>query len=155
MFIGMGYTGANRIRRDKYLAAKQKGYRFANLIHPTACVASNAVLGENCLIMEQVLLQPYTVLGDNVFLWSGAAVLHHTVVEDHCFLGGRCVIAGCSRLGQGSFVGTGAVVRDCIDIPPGSIVGAGAVVLRSPDGAMVHRARYAESIEFKDWAGSL
>jgi sugar O-acyltransferase (sialic acid O-acetyltransferase NeuD family) len=155
MFVAMGYSGTNAMRTEKFLAAKAKGYRLASLIHPTACVASNVRYGENCLLLEQVVLQPYVSIGNNVFFWTGAAIFHHTVVQDHCFIGGRSVIAGCSRIGEGCFIGTNAIIRDYIELPAKSIVGAGAVVLKSPQYAMVHRARPAEQIAFDDWKGSI
>jgi sugar O-acyltransferase (sialic acid O-acetyltransferase NeuD family) len=155
MFIAVGYSGKNAVRQRKYLAAKAKGYQFISFVHRTACVASNARFGENCLILEQVVLQPDVTIGDNVLIWTGAAIFHHTIVEDHCFIGGRSVIAGFSRIGEASFVGTSAIIRDQIDIPKGSIIGAGAVVLKGEKEAMVYRARHAEVISFDDWQGTI
>jgi len=46
MFIAVGYSKVNAVRRDKYLEAKKKGYKFISYISKHAFIADNAKIGE-------------------------------------------------------------------------------------------------------------
>ena len=70
-FIPMSHRRMNRLRQVIYDRAKAKGYRLISYISSKATVFSKAELGENCFILEDNTIQPYTQIGNNVVLWSG------------------------------------------------------------------------------------
>src|SRR4029079_2216030 len=79
MFVAIGYGDLNKGRRKVYASAKAKGYRLLSFRHPSAVVAANCVVGDNCFIVERTALQPFVTVGANVFLWSGNIVSHESV----------------------------------------------------------------------------
>lgn len=126
LFGPVSFRRANRFRRDRFLEGKRRGYSFATFIHPTAQIYGESI-GENCLILEQNIVQPRAVIGDNTILWSANHIGHHTHLGDHCFLAGQVGIAGNCRIGEGTFFGGKAGVVDGVRVGEWSIFGFGAI----------------------------
>ena len=60
----------NRSREKVYLEGKDKGYSYISYISSKATICDNEI-GENCFILEDNTIQPFTKIGNNVVLWSG------------------------------------------------------------------------------------
>ncbi len=147
MFVGIGYSHVNRLRREKYLRARQAGYRLARYVHPSAVVAPNARMGDNLLVLEQALIGPFACIGDNVFIGAKACVSHHAAIGDHCYLAPAAVVCGSVRLAQACFIGANATLRDNVKIGAECVIGAGAVVLSDCEPGGVYRAEAAQRSE--------
>jgi sugar O-acyltransferase (sialic acid O-acetyltransferase NeuD family) len=140
MFVGIGYSRVNRLRREKFLRAREAGYRLASFVHPTASIARNVRLGANCLMREQSLVGPFASIGDNVFIGAKACVSHHAVVQDHAYLGPAAVVCGSVSVGEGCFIGANATLKDKLRIGAGCVIGAGAVILSDCEAGGIYRA---------------
>ena len=70
IFIALGYTKTNQVRQARYSEARKKGYVCATYISPRATYYHTPV-GDNCLILENNVIQPFVRIGNNVTLWSG------------------------------------------------------------------------------------
>lgn len=124
----VSFRECNIFRRDRYLEGKQRGYDFHTFIHPSSSVHTEQV-GENCIILEANIVQPYSTVGNNVILWSFNHIGHHTVVQDHCFFAGMVGISGNTAIGERCFFGGRSTVRDNVNIGEGCIIGMGASVI--------------------------
>ncbi len=140
MFIAVGPIQNNRIRAERYLEARRRGYRFASYVSPHAIVDDGTEIGENCSIGDHAIVAPYTRIGDDVRIGAGAVIGHHCVLEDHCFIGVNCTVLGSVRIGARALVGAGAVIRDQISLGEASIVGIGATIVRDTVPGSVHVA---------------
>jgi len=138
MFVSISFQQLNRLREAKYAAAKALGYQLATHVSPGARVWSSAEIGDNCMIMENNVIQPYVTIGNNVIMWSGNHVGHHTRIEDHCFIASHAVISGSVTVGKRCFVGVNATLRDNISIGEDCIIGAGALILKDTQPKEVH-----------------
>jgi sugar O-acyltransferase (sialic acid O-acetyltransferase NeuD family) len=143
MFVAIGYTKMNKIREAKYRAAKELGYTLASFVSPQCSFLTDIPIGDNCLIMENNVIQPFVRIGNNVIMWSGNHIGHDSVIEDHCFLTSHVVVAGHARVGRNSFLGINATLRDAIKIAPETLVGAGAVVMADTVEKGVYMTRMA------------
>lgn len=123
----------NRDRRAVYEAVKAKGYRLISYVSSRATVFPEAQIGENCFILEDNTLQPFTPIGDNVVMWSGNHVGHHGSIGDHCFLTSHVVVAGRCTVEPHSFLGCNATLRDGIRLAEGTLAGMGACVTRDTE----------------------
>lgn len=132
MFISISYNKMNRIREEKYYAAKRKGYSCISYVSSKATYYGTPI-GENCFIMENNVIQPYTSIGNNVIMWSGNHLGHHARIEDHCFIASHVVISGATVIGEGSFLGVNSTLRDNIIIGKRNLIGAGAVILQNTE----------------------
>lgn len=144
MFVAIGYTKLNEVRTECFLRAKDKGYRFASYISSRSSHWGDVVVGENCFIFENQVIQPFVEFGDNVIVWGNCLFGHDVVVESHCFLAAHIVVSGGVRIGAGSFIGINASLRDNIAIGEKCIIGAGALILRSTQPKEVYIAKNTE-----------
>lgn len=136
VFVAVTQTQLNRVRMRLYRKVKELGYKCANYLSSNAFVWRNVVLGENCFVFENNVLQPFVRVGNNVILWSGNHIGHRTVIEDHCFFSSHVVVSGYCHIGERSFMGVNSTLADHVQIAPDNLIGAGAVVTKStePDG---------------------
>lgn len=128
LFIAVGPVRINRIRRERFEQAKALGYRFASYVAPNAIVAEDCVLGENVLIAEACVVQPGVQLGDNVHLGTACVVGHHSRIGAHAFLAVAAVVSGTVVIGESAFLGANATVRDRVRIGERCVIGAGATM---------------------------
>lgn len=130
LFAPISYRKMNRLRRDIYLAGKDKGYTYITYVSSKATVWPGTVIGENCFIFEDNTIQPFTSIGDNCILWSGNHIGHHGEIKDHVFFTSHVVLAGHCVVGDYSFLGVNATIRNGVTIADGTLIGMGALVVK-------------------------
>lgn len=128
-FVALSYSKLNSLRKEKFFAAKEKGYKLASYISSQATVLNERKIGENCFILEDNTIQPFVTIGNNVTLWSGNHIGHHSVIHDHAFIASHVVVSGGVEIGEQCFVGVNATLRDHIKIGEKCVVGAGTLLL--------------------------
>ncbi|MBF0444858.1 MAG: NeuD/PglB/VioB family sugar acetyltransferase [Magnetococcales bacterium] len=135
---GVGSVGSTAKRAEVYNKFLQDGYKFATVIHPTANIADDVVVGEGAQIMAGAIIQTGCSIGDNVLINSGVVVEHDTKIADHVHIATGAVVAGGVEIGVGAHIGCGATIIQGVVVGASSVVGAGAVVLDNvPDGVVV------------------
>lgn len=139
VFVAIGYSKQNRIRRDKYMEMKRLGYSLASYISSSASIMSNEI-GENCFILENNVIQPFSKVGDNVTIWSGCHIGHHSTIANHCFLASHIVVSGNVSINESCFVGVNATIRDGLSIGAECVLGAGTLLLHDASDYGVYRA---------------
>jgi sugar O-acyltransferase (sialic acid O-acetyltransferase NeuD family) len=141
-FVALSYSKLNALRKEKYLAAKQMGYRLASFVSSRATVLTKFAIGENCFIFEDNTIQPFATIGNNVTLWSGNHIGHHSVIKDHCFISSHVVISGGVEIGEQCFIGVNSTLRDHIKVGDRCVIGAGSLLLgdAEPEGVYVGSA---------------
>ena len=131
MFIAVGYSRINGVRERKYLQAKELGYELISYVSTKATTWPDLAIGDNCFIMEDVIIQPFVKIGNDVILWSGCHIGHESVIGDHCFVSSHAVVSGLVTVDAGCFLGSNSTIRDGIRLARQTVVGAGAVVMTS------------------------
>ena len=124
--FGNGMLNYQRTRMYRYL--KSIGYNFASYVSSKAFVWNNVKIGENCLILEDNTLQPFTVVGNNVVMWSGNHLGHRSEIKDNCFITSHVVICGCSIIEENCFLGVNSTIADYVTIKKDNFIAMGAVV---------------------------
>jgi sugar O-acyltransferase (sialic acid O-acetyltransferase NeuD family) len=137
LFIAIGYNKINKVRAEKYLACKEKGYKIASYISSKASILTDDI-GENTFILEDNTIQPYVSIGNNVTLWSGNHIGHHSCIKDNCFITSQVVISGGCTIGENTFIGVNATLRDHISIGKSNVIGAGALILADTEDNKVY-----------------
>ena len=130
MFVAIGYHNLNKLRADKCRAARQKGYELVSYVSSRADCGPWVRVGENCLILDSVGIQPGVTIGDNVSLWNNSLVGHHSEIGSHCWIAAGTTLGGKARLGESCFVGLGATIGGDLAIGAESFIGAGALVTK-------------------------
>jgi len=144
LFVALGYSKLNQVRKEKYSAAKALGYALPSYVSSRATVLNDGRIGDNCFILEDNTIQPFVVIGNNVTLWSGNHIGHHSVIHDHCFLASHIVVSGRVEIGSACFIGVNATLRDHITVGENTVVGAGTLLLASAEAAGVYIGQATE-----------
>lgn len=137
-FVALSYSKLNAVRKEKFLAAKERGYKLVSFISSKATLLNEGRIGSNCFILENNTIQPFVRIGDNVTLWSGNHIGHHSIIRDHTFIASHVVVSGGVEIGEQCFVGVNATLRDHIKIGDRCVVGAGALLLRDAEAEGVY-----------------
>jgi sugar O-acyltransferase (sialic acid O-acetyltransferase NeuD family) len=133
----------NRAREGIYRQAKARGYRFVSYISSRATIFPGTPIGENCLILEDNTIQPFTRIGDNVILWSGNHIGHHSIINNHVMITSHVVVSGHCTVGSYSFLGVNATIRDGLSLGEGTLVGMGACIGRDTEPWSVYQGNPA------------
>lgn len=141
-FVALSYSKLNTLRKEKFIAAKEKGYSLISYISSRATVLNEGRIGENCFIFEDNTIQPYVYIGDNVTLWSGNHIGHHSVIHNHTFIASHVVVSGGVEIGEQCFIGVNATLRDHIKVGDRCVLGAGVLMLSDAisDGVYMGKA---------------
>ena len=105
MFLPISFKRMSYLRREKYEAAKKKGYKLISYVSSKATTWPDLDIGDNCFIFEDNTIQPFTKIGNNCVLWSGNHIGHHTIIKDHVFITSQVVISGNCVIEDHAFFG--------------------------------------------------
>lgn len=134
----MGSTKSMSLRQEVFERLRAGGYGFLTLVHPSAVIAPDAVLGEGVQVMAGAIIQPGAKIGANSILNTGAHVDHDCQIGAHVHLSPGVTLSGTVTVGDGTHIGTAATVVQGLRIGRGCFVAAGAVVTRDlADGERV------------------
>lgn len=146
MFVALGYQDLSAVRAERVAAAKQRGYQLTSVIHPRASIPKGTPIGENCFIMNNVLIQPKASIGDNVFAWSGAVIGHHSSVGNNCWITSGACICGSVVVEENCFLGANATIGNDITVGRRSFLGAASLVTKDLDASSVVIAESSEKL---------
>jgi sugar O-acyltransferase (sialic acid O-acetyltransferase NeuD family) len=135
--------GMNKNRERIYLEAKAKGYEFISYVSSKATTFGNEI-GENCFILEDNTIQPFTTIGNNVVLWSGNHIGHHGQIKDHVFFTSHVVMSGHCVIEPYCFFGVNSTIRDYLTIAEGTLVGMASAITKSTEAWGVYVGNPAE-----------
>src|SRR5690606_9829061 len=125
LFAPMIGTNMNRLREETYNEGNQKGYKFISYISSKATVFNNKI-GDNCFILEDNTIQPFTSIGNNVILWSGNHIGHHSEIKDHVFFTSHVVMSGHCIIEPNCFLGVNSTLRDGCHLAKGTLLAMGS-----------------------------
>ena len=115
-------------------------------------VLPNAIIGNNCNINAQVLIENDVIIGDKVTVKSGVQIWDGTRIENNVFIGPNATFTNDLlprskeypesfsgiTLKNGASIGANATILPGVTIGERAMVGAGAVVTKDvPDYAVV------------------
>jgi len=114
---------------------KDGGSKFSSFVHPSALIASTAIIGEGCILGPYSLVSENAVLDEFVIVNSYSSIGHDVRVGACTTLSSHIDLTGHVRVGSEVFIGSGARVLPRQIVGNSAVVGAGAVVMRSiPNG---------------------
>jgi acetyltransferase-like isoleucine patch superfamily enzyme len=114
------------------------------------------VIGDNCIILEGCIVQPFAEIGNNVIMGCSSLVGHDCVIGDHCFLAPGAVTLGYVRVGPYCFLGANSTIRDGITVGSDCLIGAGVNITRNTEEKQVFIGSEAEPLskrsdELRQW----
>lgn len=132
-FAPMSHRKMNLLRKSIYDRIKAKGYQLISYVSSKATIFPGVGIGENCFVLEDNTLQPFTHLGNNIMMWSGNHIGHHSLIKDHVFFTSHVVLSGHCIVEPFCFFGVNATIRDGLHIAEGTLVAMSASVLNDTE----------------------
>lgn len=131
-------VGSLAARQRLFDAFKARGYRFAQVLHPSAVISTTAVLCEGVQVMAGAVIQTGADISEDVIINTRAGVDHDCAIGAHSHIAVGTTLAGNVYVGQRVLIGAGSTVIQELTIGNDAIVGAGAAVINDvPEGMTV------------------
>lgn len=130
LVIAVGTIAASGLRRRLFDVARERGFRIASFIHPSAIIDPSVERGEGVQVMAGAILQANGVIGENTIINTGAIVEHGCRIAAHAHVATGAILAGDVVIGEGAHIGAGATILQGRNIGAGATVGAAACVTR-------------------------
>lgn len=126
--IGVGDPTAKRRMAE---SLRDRGARFATLIHPTAVIGRNTKRGEGVIMCPMTMNTSDTCAGDFVTILSFSGMGHDTTVGAFSTISSHVDVMGYAELGEEVFVGSGARVMPRVKVSDRARIGANSLVMRN------------------------
>lgn len=129
IFVALVGDNKNDIRATICQQFKDCGYKLASYISSKASVWHNVEIGDNCFIMENNVLQPFSKIGNNVIMFAGSCLSHSSIIEDNCYISPNVTICGFVKIGKNTFIGANAIIRDNVNVGNYNFICMGSIVI--------------------------
>ena len=120
--------GDNAIRKQ---IVESFDAEWGTIVHPSAQIASTAVIGAGTVVMAGAVINAGAVVGEHCIINTGAVVEHDNYIEDYVHISPKAVLGGTVYVGQQTHIGIGATVINNINICRECVIGAGATVVKN------------------------
>ena len=128
--------GNNIIRKH---ISKKFNVNFPTIIHPTAVIGSNVIIGNGTVIMARVCININSNIGDFCILNTGCIVEHENIIENYVHLACGVVLSGVVHIGELVLMGAGSKAIQCVSICNECVVGAGGLVIKDLTESRVYK----------------
>lgn len=140
MIISIGFQKRNRVREEKYLQAKEKGYDLISHVSSKATTWPPLVIGDNSVIAANTYIGPFAKIGNNVIVAPDAMISHHVVIKDHCYISPGAVILGRVTVEPYCLIGANSTIQEAVTVARECIIGAGVAITKDTEERRVYRA---------------
>jgi sugar O-acyltransferase (sialic acid O-acetyltransferase NeuD family) len=138
LHIALVYNSLNRIRRQFYIEAKEKGYNLANYISSRAFIWRNVSMGDNVFIFEDNTIQPFVKIGSNNVFWSGNHIGHHSEIGSNNFISSHVVVSGFCNIGDNNFFGVNSTMGNNLTVGSDCLIGSSVHLVKNvPSGSLL------------------
>ena len=107
-----------------------RGGKFISVIHRTASLGPNVVVGEGSFVAHNVVLTADVKVGRHACVFHGSVIGHDTTLGDYSHVYSLVSIGGGVHIGDGAAVFPGAKVVPRVEIGDGAVVGIGSAVIK-------------------------
>ncbi len=128
--MGVGGFRDNIVREKIFLAVKNMGFSFLNVIHSSAIISKTCLFGEGIVIFPGVILNTDVFVGDNTIIATGSTIDHETVIGKHILISAGVTVGAYTKINDNALIALVAKVVSGINIGKNSLVAAGAVVVK-------------------------
>jgi acyl-[acyl carrier protein]--UDP-N-acetylglucosamine O-acyltransferase len=107
------------------------GIPFGNLIHPTAYIGFDCIIGTGNIILPFVSVGPCTEIGNNNFISAHSNIEHHNCLGSHCTFGPGVMMSGTVTIEDQVKFGTGVFVEPRLSIGHNSIISSCSIITKT------------------------
>lgn len=117
-----------KVKKKIVIMLKERGARFATIIHPTSRISKYSKIGEGCIITPNSNVNTDAIVGDFVSVLA-SGIGHDARVGSFSTLSGHVSVNGHVEIGDEVYVGCGALIAPSKKIGNGATIGIGSVVI--------------------------
>jgi sugar O-acyltransferase (sialic acid O-acetyltransferase NeuD family) len=144
--LGVGAPRLGDIRHSVWEKFAVRGFRQVTLVHPSAVIAPDVVLGEGAQIMAGAVIQPGCDIGSGAIVNTGARIDHECTIGPFAHVAPGATLCGNVAVGEQSLVGAAATLTPGVTIGANCRIDAGITISRDvKPGGHVHLARDQET----------
>ena len=122
--------GSMQTKRMVCELLKEKSAKFLTLIHRTAVVGSNSIIGEGSVLAEYSLIGSDAVIGENSLIQCYAVIGHDCHIGDYVRIDTHCTCVGGITICDGATIHTSSVINHNVMVGKDATVGALSFVIR-------------------------
>ena len=126
---GIGVEPHSNVRSHVFNRYSSLNFKFLTIIHPSAQLAENVILGEGVQIMAGTVIQPNCLIKSNSIINTRASIDHDCTIEEDVHIAPGAVLCGNVVVRKGAFVGALSCIIPGINIGVNATIGAGTTVL--------------------------
>ncbi len=128
---GIAEFNKKKLRYNLTIKMKKAGYVFATVIHPTALISTNAILGQGVQVLSRAVVQTGARIGDASIINTGVIIEHDCQIGKFCHVAPGVVMNGSVKIGDNTHIGSGSIITEDIQIGDNCTIAAGSVVYRN------------------------
>ena len=114
--------GNNALRESLYSRAKKIGFEFPNIIVPSAYISPYAIIGEGCIILNNVVVQNGSQIGNGVILNPGVEIHHDSMVGNYVLIYTNSVVRTMARIGDRAHIGSTLTISNGVNVQKDAII---------------------------------
>lgn len=126
--------GEASTKRKVVNSFKEKGAIFFSLIHKSANIGYQSIIGEGCIIGINAIIDANAKIGDFCLIQSGTVIGHDATIGNYCRIDCNVICVGGVFLGEEVTIHSSAVINHNVKIEAKAKVGAGSFVIRNVRG---------------------
>lgn len=127
---GLGGAQSMASRRELFERFLIKGFRFIEIVHPSAVIAQDVVLSEGVQVMAGAVVQTGVSIGEDTIINTRASVDHDCRIGGHVHVAPGVTICGGVEIEDEAYIGSGSTVTPGVRIGKGVLVRAGSLITR-------------------------
>lgn len=105
--------------------------RFETLIHPTAKVFSDCIVGKGCIIHYGSVVYSKTIISSFSVISANCVIGVKNILGTGALLGSNITTTTGVKIGSYSFIGSSVTIGENLEVNPGAIVGLGTTLLQT------------------------
>ena len=144
VFVAIGPSKMNAVRKDVYKRVKSKGYDCATYISSNAICDSP--LGENCFVGDMSIIHPFVKIGYNNFFFEKVFIGNDSVIKNNCYFSPLSTIGTFSEINSNCVLGTGSIIKTSVKIAEKTLIGASSYISINSKVNGVYAQRSSEFI---------
>jgi sugar O-acyltransferase (sialic acid O-acetyltransferase NeuD family) len=126
----MGNTQVKKKIVDKM---KANGALFQTIIHHSAVIGTNTIIGNGSVIFEYVIISPDTIIGQNTLVQNFAVIGHDCKIGENVRIDTHCTCVGGTIVHDGATLHTGSVINHNVEVGEYAVIAACSFVIKKVD----------------------
>ena len=122
----------------KEIMSMDSTFQFINLIHPSAVLGKNVILGQGTMIGARTVINSEAELGDFCCIKDQVSIGHESCIKNFVTIKTQATIGGQVHINNQSIIGSRSNIINNVIIGEHCVIKESALVLKDvPDGAIV------------------